>query len=140
MEKVTQLFYDAEGDVLYLSIGEPRPAVSQELGEDVLLRVDGLGNDPLYRAALDDRAVLEQVEIETKYAGYIERQKNEIAKFERAEHMLIPDDFDYARVHSLSTEGRSKLMQVRPRSVGQAARISGVSSSDVSILMVYLKV
>lgn len=112
----------------------------EEMRADMLLRVDGFSDDPLYRAALDDRAVLEQVEIETKYAGYIERQKNEIAKFERAEHMLIPDDFDYARVHSLSTEGRTKLAQVRPRSVGQAARISGVSSSDVSILMVYLKV
>jgi tRNA uridine 5-carboxymethylaminomethyl modification enzyme len=56
-----------------------------------------------------------------------------------AEHWSIPTDFDYARVRSLSTEGRQKLLAVRPRSIGQAARISGVSAADVSILMVYLK-
>ncbi len=105
-----------------------------------LFRVDGFAHDPLFQAALDDSAVAEQIEIETKYAGYIERQRNDVEKFDRAEHMLIPDHFDYTRVHSLSTEGRMKLQQVRPRSLGQAARISGVSSSDMSILMVYLKV
>jgi len=83
--------------------------------------------------------IARQIDIETKYAGYIERQEAEIRKFESAEKMFIPDNFDYNRVNSLSTEGRQKLKQIRPRSLGQASRISGVSSSDASILMVYLK-
>ncbi len=129
--------------------GIPSPPVSQNefLGkiirregvraEDVL-RLDGLASDPdIARAVRDDR-VLEQVEIETKYMGYIDRQHRDIEKFRRAEEALIPENFDYARVHSLSTEGREKLMRIRPRSIGQASRISGVSSSDVSILMVFL--
>lgn len=103
-----------------------------------LLRLDGLESSTLVRKALTDRRILEQVEIETKYQGYIERQSRDVEKFLRADTQLIPENFDYDRVHSLSSEGREKLMQVRPRSIGQASRISGVSHSDVSILMVYL--
>ncbi len=95
--------------------------------------------DPLFARALGDPGAMEQVEIETKYAGYIARQKEEIARFDRAEQFRIPENFDYGRVHSLSTEGRQKLQRVRPGSVGQAARISGVTASDVSVLMVYLR-
>ncbi|MCB2204681.1 tRNA uridine-5-carboxymethylaminomethyl(34) synthesis enzyme MnmG [bacterium] len=102
------------------------------------LRLDGLSSEASVRQGLGDDRVIEQVEIETKYLGYIERQGREIEKFRRAEEFRIPDNFDYSRVHSLSSEGREKLMRVRPASVGQASRISGVSSSDISILMVYL--
>lgn len=83
--------------------------------------------------------VVEQVEIEVKYDGYIERQKDMIEKFERYEVLEIPTDFDYSKVKALSTEGREKLMRVRPGSIGQASRISGVSPADVSVLMVYLR-
>lgn len=104
-----------------------------------VFKLDGLRSDPEFRAALDDQVIADQIEIETKYAGYIARQRQDIRKFEMAEQWLIPERFDYDRVNSLSTEGRQKLKSIRPRSVGQASRISGVSSSDVSILMVYLK-
>lgn len=103
-----------------------------------VLALDGLGADADVRRGLEDPRVLEQVEIETKYTGYIERQAREIEKFRRGEEFRIPENFDYDRVHSLSSEGREKLTKVRPASVGQASRISGVSSADVSILMVYL--
>jgi len=83
--------------------------------------------------------VLEQVEIEVKYDGYIDRQREMIEKFEKYEVKEIPDDFDYSKVKALSAEGREKLMMVRPRSIGQASRISGVSPADVSVLMVYLR-
>ncbi|CUS78259.1 glucose-inhibited division protein A [Candidatus Kryptonium thompsonii] len=83
--------------------------------------------------------VLRQVEIEVRYEGYIQRQLEEIEKFEKYETMEIPPDFDYNKVKSLSTEAREKLMKVRPRSIGQASRISGVSPADISVLMVYLK-
>jgi tRNA uridine 5-carboxymethylaminomethyl modification enzyme len=85
------------------------------------------------------REVLEQIEIEMKYEGYIARQQEQVERFEKLESQAIPADFEYARVKSLSVEGREKLMKVRPASIGQASRISGVTPSDVSVLMVYLR-
>lgn len=81
----------------------------------------------------------EQLQIEIKYDGYIERQNREIKYFLENEHKRIPSVFDYSQVSSLSTEGREKLSRIRPNSLGQASRISGVSASDVSILSLYLK-
>jgi tRNA uridine 5-carboxymethylaminomethyl modification enzyme len=83
--------------------------------------------------------VIEQVEIETKYAGYIDRQEIEVEKFKSLESKQIPDSFDYALVPSLRTEARAKLQKIRPHTLGQASRISGVSPSDIAILMVWLK-
>jgi tRNA uridine 5-carboxymethylaminomethyl modification enzyme len=83
--------------------------------------------------------ILEQIEIELKYEGYIQRQIEQIEKFDRFEDREIPVDFNYSRVKSLSTEGREKLSKVKPESIGQASRISGVTPADVSILMVLLR-
>ncbi len=83
--------------------------------------------------------IIEQIEIEVKYDGYINRQEQEISKFEKVERMRIPEDFDYKNVKALSNEGREKLVRVKPSSIGQASRISGVTSSDISVLMVYLR-
>ncbi len=85
------------------------------------------------------REVIEQVEIELKYEGYISRQSDEIRRFEQHEALHIPPDFDYQKVKALSWEGREKLVRTRPVSIGQAARISGVTPADVSVLMVYLR-
>ena len=84
-------------------------------------------------------SVGEQVQIEVKYEGYIKRQLAQIDKLRKLEHSLIPEDLDCSRLSGLSTESREKLARLRPVSLGQAARISGVSPSDISILMVYLK-
>ncbi len=83
--------------------------------------------------------VVQQVEIGIKYAGYIDRQEAEVAKFKTLEDKQIPGDFDYSTVHSLRNEARQKLSKIRPATIGQASRISGVSPSDISILMVWLK-
>jgi tRNA uridine 5-carboxymethylaminomethyl modification enzyme len=83
--------------------------------------------------------VIQQVEIAIKYAGYIERQEIEVGKFRKLEDKAIPDAFDFSTVPSLRLEARQKLAQIRPATIGQAARISGVSPADVSILMVWLK-
>jgi tRNA uridine 5-carboxymethylaminomethyl modification enzyme len=83
--------------------------------------------------------VMEQVEIETKYAGYIDRQEVEVEKFKSLESKQIPASFDYSLVPSLRTEARVKLQKIRPHTLGQASRISGVSPSDIAILMVWLK-
>ncbi|MBI2504809.1 MAG: tRNA uridine-5-carboxymethylaminomethyl(34) synthesis enzyme MnmG [Candidatus Latescibacteria bacterium] len=110
-----------------------------------LLRRPELGYEQLVRIApppvplLPDAA--EQVEAQIKYAGYIERQQTQVDKLKRLESMRIPEDFDYqACGKNLSTEARQKLAQIRPRTLGQAGRISGVSPADVSALMVLLHV
>jgi tRNA uridine 5-carboxymethylaminomethyl modification enzyme len=83
--------------------------------------------------------VIQQVEIAVKYAGYLSRQENEVAKLKSLEDKQIPAGFDYSTVPSLRLEARQKLKKIRPATLGQAARISGVSPADVSILMVWLK-
>ena len=83
--------------------------------------------------------IIQQVEIAVKYAGYIDRQEIEVNKFKNLEGKVIPDTFDFSAVPSLRLEARQKFIKIRPTTIGQAARISGVSPADVSILMVWLK-
>ncbi len=83
--------------------------------------------------------VIQQVEIAIKYAGYIERQETEVEKFKSLEDKQIPDSFDFSSVPSLCLEARQKLSKIRPTTIGQASRISGVSPADISLLMVWLK-
>ena len=83
--------------------------------------------------------VIQQVEIAVKYAGYIDRQELEVQKFKKFENKSIPDVFDFSSVPSLRLEARQKFVKIRPTTIGQAARISGVSPADISILMVWLK-
>lgn len=83
--------------------------------------------------------IVEQVELETKYAGYIGRQLAEVERMRNLEDKKIPESFDYSHVPSLRVEARQKLTQVRPTTVGQAARIPGVSPADMSVLIVWLK-
>jgi tRNA uridine 5-carboxymethylaminomethyl modification enzyme len=90
------------------------------------------------RLLLDERA-LEQAEIELKYEGYIVRQYEAVSKLEKYEETKIPLNFDFSKIKNLSTEGKEKLNKIKPRSIGQASRISGVTPSDISILLVYLK-
>ena len=84
------------------------------------------------------RAV-EQVVLETKYAGYIERQSNEIARFQRLENKLIPPHFDFAAVPQLRAEAREQLRKIRPQTLGQAGRISGIGTADLAVLLLYLE-
>lgn len=86
-----------------------------------------------------DKEVLEQVEINHKYEGYIAKAKKEAEKMIKLGKKQIPDDIDYSKVDNLATEARQKLEKVRPRTIDQATRISGVNPSDIAILMVYLK-
>src|SRR5258708_11719218 len=83
--------------------------------------------------------VTQQVEFDIKYAGYVERQAVEVEKFRNLEEKQIPQDFDYTSVSSLSTEARIKLSKIKPVTIGQASRISGVSPSDIGVLIVSLK-
>ena len=81
---------------------------------------------------------MEQVEIDIKYKGYIDREKDHANKIKRLEHVLIPKNIDYNKFSSLSTESKEKLNQIKPKDIGQASRISGIKPSDISILLIYL--
>ena len=85
-----------------------------------------------------DTEVIEQTAIQVKYAGYIEKEKNNADKLNRLENLKIPDDFDYLKLKSMSIEARQKLTKIKPVTISQASRISGVSPNDVSVLLVYL--
>lgn len=85
-----------------------------------------------------DNEVLEQAEVHVKYSGYIEKEKNSADKLQRLENIKIPLNFDYQKVQSISYEAREKLTKIQPATISQASRISGVSPSDVSVLLVYM--
>ena len=107
-----------------------------------LLRRPQIGYDDLRpfdgEAPALPRDIVEQVEITVKYEGYIQRQQKQVEEFERLERRLLPEDLDYAHIQGLRLEAREKLSAVRPRSLGQAGRISGVSPADMAALMIYL--
>ena len=85
-----------------------------------------------------DKETIEQVEIQTKYDTYIEKEKELVVKMSQLENLLIPDNFNYDKLFSLSNEARQKFIKIKPRTLGQASRISGVNPSDVQILMVFM--
>ena len=110
-----------------------------ELTLNELLKINGFGGEKLIQELLNDPISLEQVEIELKYEGYLKRQQENILRLERYEEVIIPLTLNYIDLKGLSTEGREKLNRIKPRSIGQAGRISGVTPSDISILLVYLR-
>jgi tRNA uridine 5-carboxymethylaminomethyl modification enzyme len=98
-----------------------------------LMELEGFG------PGLENEQAAEQVEIQIKYAGYIERQKDEIAKTLRSEDTLLPIDYDYSKISGLSNEVVAKLSAARPETIGKASRISGITPAAISLLLVYLK-
>jgi tRNA uridine 5-carboxymethylaminomethyl modification enzyme len=105
--------------------------------EELLERISG--TESLHYNRLErKREIIEAAEIRIKYSGYLERERGVADKIKRLEELRIPDDINYDELASISTEGRQKLSKIRPGTIGQASRISGVSTSDVSILFMYL--
>jgi tRNA uridine 5-carboxymethylaminomethyl modification enzyme len=100
---------------------------------------DSLAAAKLIEPPLLDRDVTEQVEIAAKYAGYIERQREEIARQQAQEDVALPSDLDYSTLRGLSKEVQQKLNQAKPQTVGQAARVQGVTPAAISLLLVYMK-
>ena len=84
-------------------------------------------------------AVTEEVEIQIKYAGYLARQEKQVEEFRQAESRQLPPDTDYNAIAGLRLEARQKLSEIRPMSIGQASRISGVSPADIAVLLIYLE-
>ncbi|MBC2838211.1 tRNA uridine-5-carboxymethylaminomethyl(34) synthesis enzyme MnmG [Robiginitalea sp. SC105] len=119
-----------QGDKLFKVFARPQVAMKHMLQLDSVsdyIREKDLGSE-----------VLEQAEIEVKYSGYIEKEKTNADKLQRLENIKIPEQFDYTQVRSLSYEAREKLGKIRPATLSQASRVSGVSPSDISVLMVFL--
>jgi tRNA uridine 5-carboxymethylaminomethyl modification enzyme len=85
-----------------------------------------------------DQEILEQAEIQVKYSGYIEKERNNANKLTRLEDVKIPEFFDYHKIKSMSIEAKQKLSSIRPITISQASRISGVSPSDISVLLIYM--
>ena len=86
-----------------------------------------------------DKAIADQVEIEIKYEGYIEKAKKEAERMLKMDNIKLPDNLDYLHIDNLALEARSKLDKIRPASLGQASRISGINPSDIQVLAIYLK-
>jgi len=112
-----------------------RPGLSLK---EILAQVDQK-ESRVYNNLINKNELLEQLEIEIKYEGYIKRQEELVIKTKKLEEMLIPLNFNYNNLKTISTESREKLSKIRPHSIGQATRISGVTPSDISVLLVYLK-
>jgi tRNA uridine 5-carboxymethylaminomethyl modification enzyme len=134
----------------YSRFAEKREAITSELARLRTVRIEGETAAQLltrpevtYNSLFNDNTlsseVKEQIEISLKYAGYITRQHSEVQKLKSMEDKNIPASFDYSAVPSLRPEARQKLQKIRPITLGQASRISGVSPSDISIIMVWLK-
>jgi tRNA uridine 5-carboxymethylaminomethyl modification enzyme len=85
-----------------------------------------------------DQEILEQAEIQVKYSGYIDKERNNADKLTRLEDVKIPENFDYEKIKSMSIEAKQKLSKIRPVTISQASRISGVSPSDISVLLIYM--
>ena len=99
----------------------------------------GFGGDIEIPEALDRNEIVRQIEIQIKYEGYIDRQYAQVEHMRKLEEKKIPQDIDYSEVRNLRIEARQKLEKIRPESIGQASRISGVSPADISMLMLSLK-
>ncbi|WBA08648.1 tRNA uridine-5-carboxymethylaminomethyl(34) synthesis enzyme MnmG [Salinivibrio kushneri] len=130
-------------DVTALNAMLKTPLAREANGEDLLRRPELRYQDivalPTFGPAHQDTQASEQVEIQVKYAGYIDRQQDEIAKSQRHEHTALPTDLDYEQIKGLSNEVKGKLADARPETVGKASRISGVTPAAISILLVHLK-
>ncbi len=110
-----------------------------ELGYEAILPIDPERPDfTELSKEIDIRDVVEQIDIQIKYEGYIERQRQQVAHFKKLEKRLLPEEINYMEIQNLRLEARQKLSAVRPASVGQASRISGVSPADISVLLVWL--
>jgi tRNA uridine 5-carboxymethylaminomethyl modification enzyme len=104
-----------------------------------LLRRPEVRYTDLVESPVADPVVAEQVEIQAKYEGYIERQRDEVARRTTMESRPLPADIDYRQVRGLSAEAQQKLNRYRPETIGQASRISGVTPAAISLLLVHLK-
>lgn len=135
-EEINPILEDKELALVSQSLKLFKIATRPQLAFDDLKDIAALKE--FVNGNLIDAEIIEQAEIHLKYSGYIDKEKNNADKLNRLENVLIPSSFDYHKLNSLSTEARQKLTKIKPTSISQASRISGVSPSDISVLLVYM--
>ena len=129
----------------YLNSIDSAPVSEKQRAEKILLRPDIelkdlAANLPRLHSILDSFSPeeIEQASIQVKYDVYIEKEKELVRKMNQLEELEIPENFDFKKINALGNEAREKLTKIKPRTLGQASRISGINPSDVQILMVYM--
>jgi tRNA uridine 5-carboxymethylaminomethyl modification enzyme len=129
----------------YLESIQSAPIQQKQKAAQILLRpnislIELVKAIPRFESILNNfrNDALEQAEIQLKYDVYIEKEKELVGRMNQMENLEIPDSFDYSKVAAISNEAREKLKRIKPRTLGQASRISGINPSDVQILMVYM--
>jgi tRNA uridine 5-carboxymethylaminomethyl modification enzyme len=144
-ERLSALSLDPEETAAFLESVQSSTLVNKQKAVQVLLRPmvglkEMISNIPRVQETLAgfDAETLEQAEIQIKYDTYIEKEKELVSKMSQLEDLIIPDHFNYEKLVSLSNEARQKFTKIKPRTLGQASRISGVNPSDVQILMVFM--
>ncbi len=143
-QRLSQQWVHPKHEAVETLNGLLKTPVSREHSLEELLRRPEISYSKLmeieaFGPGINNQKAAEQVEIQTKYAGYIARQQDEIAKSLRHENALLPPDFDYSKISGLSNEVVAKLTDARPETIGKASRISGITPAAVSLLLVYLK-
>ena len=128
-----------QGDAITRRFGTPLTHEYNLLNLLARPEIDYRGLMQLTGGGAEDPQVAEQVEIKTKYAGYIDRQQEEILRLRASESIVLPAELDYSGISGLSKEIQHKLSQARPETLGQASRIPGVTPAAVSLLMIHLK-
>ena len=134
-DKVQRLLIDSGSSPLLSGISLKELVRRPELSYSILSEIDE--GRPVFPEKLKDE-IEEQVNIRIKYQGYINRQLRQVEQFKKLENKRIPENIDYDSIKSLRIEAVQKLKEIRPVSIGQASRISGVSPADISVLLVYL--
>jgi tRNA uridine 5-carboxymethylaminomethyl modification enzyme len=144
-DRLLALSLDQEETAGFLESVQSSPLSIRQKAAQVLLRPmvglkEMISHIPRVKEALAgfDAETLEQAEIQIKYDTYIEKERELVSKMSQLEDLVIPDNFNYEKLSSLSNEARQKFTKIKPRTLGQASRISGVNPSDVQILMVFM--
>jgi tRNA uridine 5-carboxymethylaminomethyl modification enzyme len=136
-EEINEVLGVKSGSKIKQKIKAPKIISRPNIGmNDVIERSKSLKK--FIEERLIDEKVIEQVEIDIKYRGYIDREKENADKLKRLEYVKIPANINYFKFSSLSSESKEKLNDIKPSNIGQAARISGIKPSDISILLIYL--
>ena len=138
-------FLKIRGNPILEKLGESKIQVKTRLHK-ILARPQVSFNDISQAEAIKDffknhpaqNEAIEQAEILVKYDGYIKKEQESVEKFNKLENIKIPKNFNYFTLASISSEGKEKLNKIKPKTIGQASRISGVSPSDISVLLIYM--
>lgn len=138
-ETVNQFLEESGSTPIQQSENSAQILKRNEINTEAFINLKVFDDNELIKEIRNRKEVIEQIQIKLRYEGYTKRMHEQIDEFNSSEVVTIRDEFDYSRIKSLSTEALEKLNKVRPASLGQAARISGVSPSDISILALYLK-